>query len=150
MAKVDELDGLVCETCDCHEVQWGRPVRIPVECDARTLGKIGESVAAGFLVSRGYEVLEFNHRTPYGEADLVCRENGELVLVEVKTRRGSECFPEEAVGRDKLRRYGNIMLDFLRRGDAPEKVRFDVVALNLCLKAPCHLFHYVGVCSWVG
>ncbi len=150
MTKVDELAELECEACNCVELPSAKSIRVPVGCDAKTLGEIGESVALGYLADRGFEVIDRNYRTRYGEADLVCRDNGDLVLVEVKTRRGALCFPEEAVGRDKIKRYGNIMLEFLQHREVPRKVRFDVIALNLCFQERCHLVHYVGVCTWVG
>jgi putative endonuclease len=52
----------------------------------QTIGRWGESVAAGYLERRGYEIVERNARTPYGEIDLVARRGEILLFVEVKTR----------------------------------------------------------------
>ena len=58
---------------------------------------MGERMAAGALVKRGYQVLEHNFRCRYGEIDIVAEEGADLVFVEVKTRRGqSYGLPEEA------------------------------------------------------
>jgi putative endonuclease len=61
------------------------------------LGRWGEAVAADYLSGRGYTILEYNARTPYGEIDLVARQADKrlprepgggfvTVFVEVKTR----------------------------------------------------------------
>jgi putative endonuclease len=67
------------------------------------IGRWGESVAAEYLQKRGYEILDKNARTPYGEIDLVARLNGVTVMVEVKARTTrSFGLPEEAITARKL------------------------------------------------
>ncbi len=64
----------------------------------QTIGRWGEEIAATFLQKRGYEILDKNARTPYGEIDLVARFGGATVFVEVKTRTTrSFGLPEEAI-----------------------------------------------------
>ena len=50
----------------------------------RETGSRYEKFAAGQLEKRGYEVLAFNYRCRQGEVDLICRQGGVLVFVEVK------------------------------------------------------------------
>lgn len=48
-------------------------------------------MAARYLVDRGYEILERNPRSKGGEIDIVARHpDGDVVFVEVRTRRGEE------------------------------------------------------------
>ncbi len=62
------------------------------------LGRWGEGQAAEYLSQRGYLILERNVRTPYGELDLVARQEAVLVFVEVKTRSSTAFgLPEAAV-----------------------------------------------------
>jgi len=77
------------------------------------LGRWGESLAVDYLRQRGYLILERNARTPYGEIDLVTRQDAiqglspleaapprslVTVFVEVKTRSSDSFgFPEEAI-----------------------------------------------------
>ncbi len=62
------------------------------------LGASGERRAASWLEARGYRILDRNWRCPSGELDLVAELADELVIVEVKTRRGSAMgAPEEAI-----------------------------------------------------
>ena len=94
-------------------------------------GKSGEGIAAGFLTQNGYRIIDVNYRCPIGEIDIVAREKGELVFVEVKTRKSSALgYPEQAVGTAKQKKMSQLALWYLRDkkvGDAP--VRFDVVAI---------------------
>jgi putative endonuclease len=73
------------------------------------LGRWGEEQAARYLISKGYEIVARNARTPYGEIDLIAYKPGApitdegiaddtLVFVEVKTRTTSTFgFPEESI-----------------------------------------------------
>lgn len=64
----------------------------------QSLGDWGEKLAANHLSSQGYEILDQKVRTPFGEIDLVARQDAELVFVEVKTRSSTRFgMPEESI-----------------------------------------------------
>lgn len=69
----------------------------------KTLGKLGEDMAADFLRKRGYKILDQNNSTKWGELDLIVTKNNILIFVEVKLKT-TEDFgaPEEMIGRNKL------------------------------------------------
>jgi putative endonuclease len=70
----------------------------------QTLGKWGESTAAQYLQEHGYQIIETNARTPYGEIDLVARLQDQTIFVEVKTRSNRRFgLPEEALTPRKLK-----------------------------------------------
>ena len=52
----------------------------------RTVGSRYEEEAAAFLQKQGFQILEKNYRDRYGEIDIIAKENGYLVFVEVKYR----------------------------------------------------------------
>ena len=52
----------------------------------KTTGGFGEEVAAKYLRSRNYSIIEKNFRTPFGEIDLIAERDGCVVFLEVKTR----------------------------------------------------------------
>jgi TIGR00252 family protein len=96
-------------------------------------GDSGEQAAAARLEAAGYGILARNYRARPGEVDIVADDNGTLVFVEVKTRRG-EGFgrPAEAVTR---RKQGKLMATaqcYLKQYGLYDKpVRFDVVEVLL-------------------
>jgi putative endonuclease len=53
----------------------------------RTLGRLGEELAAAHFRGLGFDVLERNLRTRHGEIDLIAFDGSTLVFAEVKARR---------------------------------------------------------------
>jgi putative endonuclease len=98
----------------------------------KSLGRLGERLAANELERRGYCLVERNFRCPAGEIDLVAREGEDLVFVEVKTRRGTLCgLPEEAVTRRKARKLQEVACSYLEKHQMPDCAwRIDVVAIQ--------------------
>lgn len=73
------------------------------------LGRRGERLAEQHLVRRGALVLDRNWRCSAGEIDLVVREAGTLVFIEVKTRSGLGWGdPLEAITPVKLARLRRL------------------------------------------
>ncbi len=97
------------------------------------LGTASEDVVAREMVRRGYRILDRNYREPWGEMDIVCRNDREVVVVEVRSRdgptRADEAF--ESIGprkRGHVRRAAQIYL-----ADLPEdfqEVRFFAAAVT--------------------
>jgi putative endonuclease len=61
--------------------------RAPREDPRRVLGRLGEHLAAAHLRRLGFEIVQRNARTRYGEIDLIAFDGRTLAFVEVKTRR---------------------------------------------------------------
>lgn len=51
------------------------------------IGTLGEKIAKKYLIGTGYRFVDSNYRTRRGEIDLIMKLRGEVVFVEVKTRR---------------------------------------------------------------
>ena len=69
------------------------------------LGKEGEEAASAYLSSRGYRIRHRNWHVGKLELDIIAEKDGELIVVEVKTRRNTRFgLPEEAVTERKIRR----------------------------------------------
>ena len=51
------------------------------------LGRLGEDLALEHLERLGYRTLARNHRTRFGELDLIVCDDATIVFVEVKARR---------------------------------------------------------------
>ena len=99
----------------------------------RSLGHFGETVAEGFLRRQGYEIVERNWRCRQGEIDLVARQGGDWVIVEVRTRRGNACgTPEESLTITKQRHLLRAAAAFFQeRGLEDVSWRIDLVAVEL-------------------
>jgi putative endonuclease len=102
----------------------------------RNLGRAGEQLAAEHLVRLGYEIVERNYRTRWGELDIVARAGRTLAFCEVKTRRagGRAGRPFDAVGPGKQARVrkmaGRWLID---RRDRPyaDVIRFDAIGVTV-------------------
>src|SRR2546429_9440159 len=82
--------------------------------ERRELGQIGETLAASYLATRGWQIVDRNVRFREGEIDIVASRGGILAFVEVKTRR-SAAFgsPAEAVTWRKQRRIRALATRYL-------------------------------------
>jgi len=96
-------------------------------------GRLGERAAKRHLKKTGLKFLYANYRTTKGEIDLIFRDGGALVFVEVKTR-SSESWtrPAAAVNADKQRKLIATARNYLRLLHNPEiAYRFDIVEVLL-------------------
>jgi putative endonuclease len=69
------------------------------------VGRRAERLAEQHLASLGAKILERNYHVQYAEVDLIAEHEGELVAVEVKSRRVDDiAAPEEYIFASQLRR----------------------------------------------
>jgi len=95
------------------------------------LGRRGEAIAEGHLVSRGLVVVDRNWRCAQGEIDLVARDGRELVFVEVKTRSGVAFgHPLDAITPAKLARLRRLAAAWCEaHPGSHDAIRIDAVAV---------------------
>jgi putative endonuclease len=95
------------------------------------LGKWAEDHACRALSRRGYAILERRYRTRYGEIDIIARDRGVVVIIEVKSRRRATCgSPAAGVTARKQRRLLQLASSYLQqRGLANSPCRFDVMSV---------------------
>lgn len=100
--------------------------------DTVELGRLGEDIAADFLVRQGMVVLSRNWRCRQGELDLVASDGRRLVVCEVKTRTGTGFgHPAEAVTRRKIGRIRQLTRCWLAEHRVRWcEVRFDVLSVQ--------------------
>lgn len=105
---------------------------------AERRGRIAETVAALWLMARGYRILARRARTPFGEIDLAAYRNRTLAIVEVKARRTSrEAFEGVSLRqRERIARAGLSLARRLRLHNAA--VRLDLVIVRPW-RAPIHV-----------
>ena len=96
-------------------------------------GRLGEKAARRHLQHLGLKFLTANYASRRGEIDLIFRDGGCLVFVEVKTRSSdSWTRPAKAVNARKRRLLSLTALDYLREIRHPQvPIRFDIVEVIL-------------------
>jgi putative endonuclease len=101
-----------------------------------TRGRRGEDLAAAHFHRLGYSVLARNHRTRFGELDLVLHDERSrtIVFCEVKTRRAGSGDPWDNLHdakRDQVRRMGAAWLTEVKDRPFGAEIRFDAVGILL-------------------
>ena len=100
--------------------------------NTRSLGTAQETIACAFLEAQGYEILKRNYHNRMGEIDIVAKDHGVLVFVEVKYRSGEGAGrPGEAVGYRKQLKITKTAQYYLMEEVGCQDVdcRFDVVSI---------------------
>jgi putative endonuclease len=109
-------------------------------------GKEGEDIAVKYLEAKNWTVIDRNYRFMKAEADIVAYDGKQIIVVEVKTRRGSGFGePEEAVNDKKKKQLYKATQAWLyerRMEGAP--VRFDVIAIILKKNTGPEIRHHEG------
>ena len=104
----------------------------------RSVGNAGENLAVEYLQRAGYEVLDRNFYTRYGELDLVARTpEDDLAFVEVKYRTAdTDGGGVAAVGPRKLRRIRTLAGLWLEQNREGARfsggLRVDVIDVGPC------------------
>lgn len=102
------------------------------------LGSLGEQLASEHLVRLGFEIVERNYRTRWGELDIVAYDGRTLAFCEVKTRRlapgaGSPFDAMRGRKRARVRKMAGSWL--IERADRPyaDILRFDAIGVTFDL-----------------
>ncbi|MBQ9748229.1 MAG: YraN family protein [Clostridia bacterium] len=100
------------------------------------VGRLGETLAAKYLESKGYTVRERNYRTGHLELDLICEDALRLIFVEVKTRIDTGApsrlgRPARAVDARKRQHLTDAAEAYLRAHPSTKRKRIDVI--EVCL-----------------
>lgn len=95
------------------------------------IGKAGEDFAARYLRKNGYQILERNYHSRFGEIDIIAGKGEYIVFVEVKTRKpGSMVSPLESVTPSKQRKIRQTARFYLAAHQDGLQPRFDVACVT--------------------
>lgn len=104
----------------------------PLPDRKQALGAAGEDLAAAYLQSRGYRIVERNYRRRWGEADVIAVDaDGTHVIVEVRSRSDRRYAVEAAqsVGPRKQRQLRRLAHGLLAEQEAEIDIRVDVMII---------------------
>ncbi len=97
------------------------------------LGRAAEDLAAKHLERLGLRIVARNHRTRYGEIDLIAVDADTLVFVEVKARRGAGR-PWDSLHdrkRRQVRRMAAAYLAEVPGRPRARELRFDAIGVTV-------------------
>ncbi len=123
----------------------------------RDIGNFGEDIATRFLTRKGYEIMERNYRTKWGEIDIVAQIGGDVHFVEVKSvsresgladisREKSSHRPEEMVHDEKLEKLMKLADYYMNLKGDKRDYQIDVIGVildKLNRRATCRHFEQV-------
>jgi putative endonuclease len=98
----------------------------------KSLGRLGEQLAADHFERLGWRMVERNYQTRFGELDLIALDGATLVFAEVKTCRLGRGQPWDSLHERKQAQVRKIAgLWFNERPAAPffERMRFDAIGV---------------------
>ncbi|MES2898369.1 MAG: YraN family protein [Pseudomonadota bacterium] len=94
-------------------------------------GQAWENRALAFLEAKGMTLVEANFSCKSGEIDLILRDSGELVFVEVRQRAcGSHGGAASSITPAKQRRVVKAAQTYLQRFERTPACRIDVIAID--------------------
>jgi putative endonuclease len=94
------------------------------------LGRTGEQLAVDHLIGCGFEIIDRNWRCPTGEIDIVARDAGTTVVVEVKTRAGlGYGHPLDSITPAKLARLRRLAGAWCAEHGPVSGLRIDAIAV---------------------
>ncbi len=113
----------------------------------KKLGAWGETLASDYLSKKGYELLEKNYHTRYGEIDLIMKIGGQLVAVEVKTRKSSTFgIAEDSITRKKYEAIQSTMFVYLEsHPELGTEWQLDILVIETDLPGKTQIIHYENV-----
>ena len=95
------------------------------------LGKWGEELAARYLSGEGYNIMHRNWRCGHRDLDIIATKDGEVVFVEVRTRRNTVFMePEESVNYKKALSVSIAANAYLKFYHLNAAIRFDIITVT--------------------
>jgi putative endonuclease len=95
-------------------------------------GNRGENIAAEYLLTQNYSIMERNWRFSHWEVDIIASKGKKLHFVEVKTRTNEKYGkPEESIGREKMNCLKNAATKYVFLHPGWKYIQFDVLAITL-------------------
>ena len=103
------------------------------------IGNKGEDIAEGFLLNKGYEIVERNFRFgKEGEIDIIVSDRDTLIFVEVKTRTNHKFGnPILSITEKKKRQMRFAANGYMLKNNIVDgQCRIDVVTIDMVVNPP--------------
>ena len=104
-------------------------------------GRLGEELAAEWLLAQGFVIMHKNWKHSYFELDVIASKDNILHFIEVKTRNSLAFgYPEEDVSKKKLRNLMEAAEEFLFQHDDWNWIQYDVLSIIKLKNQPVEFF----------
>ncbi len=103
-----------------------------VQQTPREFGTSAEQAAVAYLKRKGWRILETNYHTRQGEIDIIGKDGGHLVFIEVKSsHHPGGWFPGDRIDATKRKRMQLAASHYISRHEIPAGgVRFDAILMT--------------------
>ena len=107
---------------------------------SRAKGYFGEKIAKKYLTKQGYQILDTNYNTPYGEIDIISLIHSELVFVEVKIVKQYSPYPPISLAQqNRIKSSSQIYID--NHSLNFQNCRFDYIGIVKSYRSKYKIFH---------
>ena len=98
----------------------------------KNLGALGEKIALRYYQEKGWEKIDQNCWTRYGELDLLLRKKEQIMVVEVKTRRNKNFgWGEESINAKKLKNIHQAYAVLKTKKSLPDFFQLEICVIYL-------------------
>lgn len=106
-------------------------------------GDTAEHIAQGYLLEKGYKILDTNWRIGHLELDIVAQDGEELVVVEVKSREDEPfAHPTDAISEKKMKKLITAAEAWIQYHNWNRDARFDLILVTILGTNDFELEHY--------
>jgi len=121
--------------------------------EKQKIGKLGEDIAARFLVKRGYAIIERNFLKKTGEIDIICKKDNKLYFVEVKSVSRENIIddsyrPEDNIHKAKIARLNRTIETYLMEKSLDNDWEIIAVIVHIDINAKTAKVKLLDDFSW--
>ncbi len=78
--------------------------------NTKTIGKIGENLAAKYLEKNGFKILQRNWQAKFGEIDIIAQKDNTTYFIEIKTQyKSSKTSPIDEITPRKIAKLKSLV-----------------------------------------
>ncbi len=94
--------------------------------EIRQRGKLGERYVCDYLENKGYNIIQTNYSSRYGEIDIIAENETIIAFVEVKTRtKKSLTGGFESVTKSKIAKFTKTAVIYMTKNNVLKQPRID-------------------------
>ncbi len=108
------------------------------------LAQFGEDLSTRYLEHNNYQILTRNYHSIYGEIDIICKKNNQVIFVEVKARKSLKFGePLAAITEKKKQKIIKTAYHYISNKQIDTPLRFDVITIKYLSKENEYQFKHI-------